>query len=142
MVINQQIEPDISQLSQIIVKPSELTVFSVRKKVELNLSCVVCHLSRVTCHVLGVPWHMPNVTCHMSQTLTATARDPSLANSPTTHSGLVYQDRSIISKRRKDNTVFKSQCLSVCLFVCLYLFLRVFLNVLFLPFTKLKSLID
>ena len=58
-VINCQIESDISQLSQIIVRPSESkAVLSVRKKEQTNY--VMCHMSFVMCH-------KSNVRCHVSQ---------------------------------------------------------------------------
>ena len=44
---------------------------------------VTCHVSWVTFHISCVLCPVSPVTCHMSPTPTATATDPSAANSPT-----------------------------------------------------------
>ena len=65
-----------------------------------HVSCVVCHVSCFMCHVSGVRCQVSHVlnclspvTCHMPLMPTATATDPTPANSPTKHSRLVRKDR-------------------------------------------------
>ena len=66
MVIKCQIEPTISQLSQLNVKPNEFYSFSVRKERKYVISHVTRHFLHVTFLVLGVRWHMLKVTYHLS----------------------------------------------------------------------------
>ena len=47
------------------------------------MSGVRCPMPCVTCHLSGVMCQVSRVTCHLSLTPTATATDPSPANSPT-----------------------------------------------------------
>ena len=99
-MINCQIESDTSQLSQIIVRPSEFN--SVRKIKRNIMSHVTCHASLVTCHASHVIcWlshgtclmsHVAHVTFPLSPTLTETATDPPLGNFPTMHSWAVCKD--------------------------------------------------
>jgi hypothetical protein len=58
-----------------------------------HVSCVMCHVSGVRCQVSHVLNCLSPVTCHMPLMPTATATDPTPANSPTKHSRLVRKDR-------------------------------------------------
>ena len=83
MMINFQIESDISQLSQIIVRPSEFeSSFKCQKKNTklCHVSHVTCHVSHVTCRVSRVKYHRSNVTCHLSPV--TNARSDSHRHSP------------------------------------------------------------
>ena len=53
------------------------------------MSHVTCHVSHVMCPVSPSPCQMSHVTFPLSPMLTAKARNPSLANSPTMHSRLI-----------------------------------------------------
>ena len=86
-MINCPIESDTSQLSQIIVRPYEFKNSLIYQKMQINY--VMCHMPHVTCHMSHVTCRVSHITCHMSlvtfpllPTLTATATDPALANSP------------------------------------------------------------
>ena len=58
-MINNQIESDISKLSQIIVGPSEFKKqFYVSERKKIIMSCFTRHLSCVTCHMSGVTCYM------------------------------------------------------------------------------------
>ena len=63
MVINYQIESDISQLSQAIVRPPEL---KENIKFQKNEEEKICHVSHVTCHMSRVTYHVSGITCHIS----------------------------------------------------------------------------
>ena len=74
---------------------------------------VRCHVSHVTCHVSCVTCHMSHVTSHMSPTKTAPAKDPPSANSPTMHSRLVHQDKTLnMSKPSKKSRLGETLTLS------------------------------
>ena len=63
-MINYQIESDISQSSQIIVRPFEFeSSFECQKK---KINYVMCYMSLVTCVMFGVKFHMSNIASHIS----------------------------------------------------------------------------
>ena len=61
---------------------------------------ILLHMSCVTCH-------MSCVLCHLSLTPTSIATDSPLANSPTMHSRLVFQDPKTKLKKKIIETVLK-----------------------------------
>ena len=65
---------------------TKMKFFLQKRKKNIYMSPVTCHMSCVTCF-------LSPVTCHMSLTQTATATDPPPANSPLFHSKLVCKTK-------------------------------------------------
>ena len=74
-----------------------------------NMLCVMCHMSGVRCQVSHFLFHVSRGTCHMSLSPTATATDPSAANSYTIHSRMVCKDPNLIIFPQGDFKLFLSK---------------------------------
>ena len=61
----------------------------IRETLNLLACGFMCQVSRVRCHMSGVMCRVSRVTCCMSLTPTATATDPTSANSPSLHSRML-----------------------------------------------------
>ena len=67
-------------------------------------------MSFVRCHMSCVMCRMSPVTCHMSLTPTATATDPTPANSPTVLSRMLLRQKCTTSPRKKTHWEGQTLC--------------------------------